>query len=630
MNEKNSSVSSALPPILARWRNAPTALVQILREVQEALDWISPEAIDAIEQALKLPRSKIEGVAGFYSFFYTRPRGRYRVLFSDNIIERMQGSQALMERMCKSLWVEQGKVSEDGLVSIDTASCIGMGDQGPAMLVNNLTIPKLTEARIDQLCELIRNEVPLGEWPTELFAIEDNICHRDVLLDSNFALGEALKAARARAGHDGLEASNTRSWREGLPAGLLGPAAVIDEVRRAGLRGRGGAGFSTALKWDACRNAPLADGKERIVVCNADEGEPGTFKDRVLLNSYADLVFEGMTVAAYAVGATRGFLYLRGEYRYLLDQLNAMLARRREAGVLGKSILGIPGADFEIEIHLGAGAYVCGEESALIESLEGKRGTPRNRPPFPVTNGYLDQPTVVDNVETFACAAMIALKGGEWFAGIGTEKSTGTKLLSISGDVARPGIYEFPLGITIAQVLEACGATGAQAVQVGGPSGTCVNVAEFGRRIAFEDVPSAGAFMVFDASRDMFEVARNFTHFFAHESCGFCTPCRVGTSLLKNLMDKLANGHGSPYDFGEIENMNHILQQMSHCGLGHSACNPVLDTIARFRPAYERRLSNENYEPAFDLDRALAPARLMTGRDDEGAHLSVHYEEKQS
>jgi [NiFe] hydrogenase diaphorase moiety large subunit len=629
MNEQFKQVSGVLPPILERWRHDPTALVQILREVQEALDWISPEAIDAIEQALHLPRSKIEGVAGFYSFFYTRPRGRYRVLFSDNIIERMQGSAALMERMCKSLWVEKGKVSEDGLVSVDTTSCIGMGDQGPALLVNNLTVSRLTEARVDQLCELIRSEVPLSDWPAELFVVEDNIRRRDVLLDAAMEPGEALQAARARAGHDGLEASNTRSWREGLPAGLVGPAALIDEVRRAGLRGRGGAGFSTALKWDACRNAQVADGKERIVVCNADEGEPGTFKDRVLLNSHADLVFEGMTVAAYAVGATRGFVYLRGEYRYLLDKLQAVLARRREAGVLGKSILGIPGADFDIEIHLGAGAYVCGEESALIESLEGKRGTPRNRPPFPVTNGYLDQPTVVDNVETFACAAMIALKGGEWFAAIGTEKSSGTKLLSISGDVARPGIYEFPLGVSVGQVLEACGAMGTQAVQVGGPSGTCVNVAEFGRRIAFEDVPSAGAFMVFDSTRDMFEVARNFVHFFAHESCGFCTPCRVGTSLLKNLMDKLANGHGSPYDFAEIENMNHILQQMSHCGLGHSACNPVLDTIARFRPAYERRLSNAAFEPAFDLDRALAPARLMTGRDDEGAHLSVHFEDEQ-
>ena len=622
-------VAAVLAPILDKWRRDPTALLQILREAQEALDWIPPAAVEQLAQALSLPRSKIEGVAGFYSFLSTRPQGRYRVLFADNIIERMQGSAALMERMCRSLWVEAGKVSEDGLVSVGTTSCIGMGDQGPALLVNNRVIPRLDEARIDQLCELIRGEVPLADWPAELFVVADNVRRGDILLDAGLQPGDALKAVRDRIQPTGLDASNSRSWREGLPQGLAGPAVVIDELRRSGLRGRGGAGFSTALKWDACRNAPVPVGGCRVVVCNADEGEPGTFKDRVLLNSHADLVFEGMTVAAMAVGARRGFLYLRGEYRHLLEKLEAVLMRRREAGLLGEGILGVAGADFDIEIHLGAGAYVCGEESALIESLEGKRGTPRNRPPFPVTNGYLDQPTVVDNVETFACSALIAQKGGDWFAAIGTEKSTGTKLLSISGDVAAPGVYEFPFGVTIGEVLLACGASETQAVQVGGPSGTCVNVAEFGRRIAFEDVPSAGAFMVFDATRDMFEVARNFTHFFAHESCGFCTPCRVGTSLLKNLMDKLANGHGSPYDFAEIENMNHILQQMSHCGLGHSACNPVLDTIARFRPAYERRLSNAAFEPAFDLDRALAPARQMTGRDDEGAHLPVHFEEAQ-
>ncbi|MBI2306415.1 MAG: NAD(P)H-dependent oxidoreductase subunit E [Rhodocyclales bacterium] len=614
MSEKNAVPVEVLSPILKRWRNDPSALVQILREVQESLDWISPPVIDALTRALKLPYSKIEGVAGFYSFFYTRPRGHYRVLFADNIVERMAGSAALIERMCRNLWVEKGKVSEDGLLSVDTTSCIGMGDQGPALLVNNLAVPKLTEARIDQLCELIRGKVPLAAWPAELFAVDDNIHQRGLLLDHALAPGDALRAAQARCAWGGAGS---------------GPNALVEALRQARLRGRGGAGYPTALKWESCRNAPLAAGKERIVVCNADEGEPGTFKDRVLLNTQADLVFEGMTVAAHALGAKRGFLYLRGEYRYLLEPLQAVLDRRRAAGLLGRAILGVAGADFDIEIHLGAGAYVCGEESALIESLEGKRGTPRNRPPFPVTNGYLDQPTVVDNVETFACAALIAQHGGECFAGIGTAESTGTKLLSISGDVARPGIYEFPFGVTVGEVLAACGAVDTQAVQVGGPSGTCLGVAEFGRRIAFEDVPSAGAFMVFDSRRDMFEVARNFTHFFAHESCGFCTPCRVGTPLLKNLMDKLANGHGSPYDFAEIENMNHLLRQMSHCGLGHSACNPVLDTIARFRPAYERRLSNQSFEPAFDLDRALAPARQMTGRDDEGAHLSIHCEEDQ-
>jgi len=626
LNEMHAeAVAGVVDRVVARYRRDPSCMVQILREVQETCDWISPEAIDRLQATLGVPRTKIEGVAGFYSFFYLQPRGKYRVLFSDNITDRMLGNQALIERLCNSLWVEPGKVSEDGLVSVDTTSCTGLCDQGPALLVNNQAIGRLTAERIDQIAELIRGKVPVAEWPAEFFAIDDHIRRPDILLSADLQPGDALRAARARAPSDGLMASNMRSWREGLPTGLGGPAALLDEIKRANLRGRGGAGFTTGLKWEACRNAPLKAGAQRIVVCNADEGEPGTFKDRVLLTRQADLVFEGMTAAAYAVGATRGFLYLRGEYRYLLDHLNGVLARRRAANLLGADILGIPGADFDIEIHLGAGAYVCGEESALIESLEGKRGTPRNRPPFPVTNGYLDQPTIVNNVETFAAAALIALNGGDWYAAIGTKHSAGTKLLSVSGDCARPGIYEYPFGVSVRQVLDDCGARDTQAVQVSGPSGICVAPAEFDRVIGFEDIPTAGAFTVFDASRDMFEVARNYVHFFQHESCGFCTPCRVGTSLLKNLMDKLHNGCGSPYDFAEIEKLNQLLQAMSHCGLGHTACNPVLDTIAKFRPAYEQRMTQQDFTPAFDLDRALAEARQMTGRDDAAAHLSTEH-----
>lgn len=621
------AVAGIVDRIVARWRRDPTCMVQILREVQEACDWLPSEAIDRLQAALGVPRTKIEGVAGFYSFLHTEPRGKYRLLFSDNITDRMLGNLPLMERLCRNLWIEPGKVSEDGLVSVDRTSCTGMCDQGPAMLVNNQAVTRLTEARIDEIAELVRGRVPLAEWPAEYFKVEDNVRQADLLLGNTLQPGNALKAARDRAPSDGLMASNMRSWREGLPHGLGGPAAMLDEIKRSNLRGRGGAGFTTGLKWEACRNAPLKSGQQRIVVCNADEGEPGTFKDRVLLTAHADVVFEGMTVAAYTVGATRGFLYLRGEYRYLLGHLNGVLERRRKDKLLGSDILGIPGADFDIEIHLGAGAYVCGEESALIESLEGKRGTPRNRPPFPVTNGYLDQPTIVNNVETFAAAALIAVHGGEWYAGIGTKQSAGTKILSVSGDCERPGLYEYPFGVSVRQVLADCGARDTQAVQVSGPSGICVSAAEFDRCIGFEDLPTAGAFMVFDSSRDMFEVARNFVHFFQHESCGFCTPCRVGTSLLKNLMDKLHNGHGSPYDFTEIEKLNQILQAMSHCGLGHTACNPVLDTIAKFRPAYDKRMERHDFTPAFDLDRALAAARQMTGRDDPAAHISTEFGE---
>ena len=589
-------VAAAVAATAARYRADPHYILQMLREIQEACDWISPEAIDGLQQALNLPRTKIEGVAGFYTFLYTRPRGRYRVLFSDNITDRMLGNMELLGHMCEQLWIERGKTSEDGLVSVDTTSCTGMCDQGPALLVNNYAVTRLNWQRVDEICELIRNKVALAEWPREYFRVEDQVRRKDVLLGSELAPGEALAAACAR-----------------------GRQKLLDELKASKLRGRGGAGFSTGLKWEACRNA---EGGAHYVVCNADEGEPGTFKDRVLLSAHADLVFEGMSLCALAIGAEKGMLYLRGEYRYLLDHLHAVLERRRRAKLLGAGIMGRSGFDFDIEIHLGAGAYICGEESALIESLEGKRGTPRNRPPFPVTHGYLDQPTVVNNVETFAASCLIALRGGAWYAGIGTGASAGTKILSVSGDCARPGLYEYPFGVSVREVLEACGASNTQAVQVSGPSGICLAAAEFDRCIAFEDVPTAGAFMVFDHSRDMFEVARNFVHFFAHESCGFCTPCRVGTSLLRNLMDKLNNGHGSPYDFAEIEKLNRILQAMSHCGLGHSACNPVLDTIAKFRPAYERRLQHKEFRPAFNLDWALEPARQMTGRDDAAAHFA--------
>jgi [NiFe] hydrogenase diaphorase moiety large subunit len=590
----NDLLSATLRTVLDRHHRDGTRLVQILRETQETLGWLPPEAISGIAQAIGWPRVKVESTAGFYSFFHTRPLGRYRVLWSDNITDRMLGSTDLMQAMCEQLWLEPGRVSEDGLVSVDTTSCTGLCDQGPALLVNYRAVTRMTPERVAEMGALIRKEVPLDEWPIAWFAIENNVRKKGLLLGHDLAPGEALAAALTR-----------------------GAENMLAEVKAAGLRGRGGAGFNTGLKWEACRNAA---GDAHYVVCNADEGEPGTFKDRVLLTSYADLVFEGMAIAGLVTGAKTGLLYVRGEYRYLLDPLKSALAARRKAGLLGENILGTPFA-FDIEIHLGAGAYICGEESALIESLEGKPGKPRIRPPFPVTHGYLGQPTTVNNVETLAAACLIAKHGGAWYAGHGTAKSTGSKILSVSGDCARPGIYEYDYGVSVAQVLADCGAVNTQAVQVSGPSGVCVAADEFQRKIGFEDLATAGAFMVFDTTRDMFEVARNFAHFFAHESCGFCTPCRVGTAVVARLMDKLAGNHGSPYDIDEMFKMHRLMQDTSHCGLGHTACNPLFDTLKKFRPAYERRLQSLDYEPAFDLDAALSQARQMTGRDDAGAHL---------
>lgn len=584
-----------LSAIIARHGADASRLVQILRDVMESEGYVSPPVITELARALGVSRGHVEGVVGFYSFFASEPRGRYRVLFSDNITDEMSGSRALRQRMLDAFGLELGEVSRDGLLSIGTTSCTGLCDQGPAMLVNGRAIPRLTPARIGAVASLIRGGSPVEAWPDNLFVIHSHIERRDLLLSTPIAPGEAIDAAVAR-----------------------GRAATMDEVTRSGLRGRGGAGFSTGAKWSACA---AAAGPERYVVCNADEGEPGTFKDRELFTHHAALVLEGMTVAGFAVSASKGLIYLRGEYPFLVEPLLALLEERRRAGLLGRDVRGVRGFDFDIELHIGAGAYVCGEESALLESLEGKRGIPRNRPPYPVTHGYKQSPTVVNNVETLAAAALVAKHGADFLRAVGTAKSSGTKVLSVSGDVARPGIYEYPFGVSVSQVLADAGAKETQAVQVGGPSGVLLAASELDRHVAFEDVPSAGAFMVFDGTRDMLAVVENFTRFFAHESCGFCTPCRVGTTLSAQMMKRVVSGKGSRRDVKDLAKVAQIMKSTSHCGLGHTAGGPVTDALAKFRPSFDKRLRSLEVMPSFDLDEALAPAREATARDDAGAHF---------
>jgi len=588
--------NEAIESLVSRYACDPHALVQILREAQAQHTWLPRDMLSYVASALGLTLAHVEGVATFYRFFHTQPVGEYRVLFSDNITDRMQGNAALLADLCQRLSVEPGHMRADGRVSVDFCSCTGLCDQGPSLLINHhQVVTRLDAERVARIAFLIEARVPVSDWPAHWSRVDDHIRRADVLLDTPLPPGAAIAAALAR-----------------------GAGGLVDEMTISNLRGRGGAGFVTGKKWELCRDAK---GSEHYMVCNADEGEPGTFKDRVLLTCHPDMVFEGMTIGALAIGARHGLMYLRGEYRYLLEPLRDVLQRRRDAHLLGTAIQGHTGFDFDIEIHVGAGAYVCGEESSLIESLEGKRGTPRIRPPFPAEHGYLDQPTAVDNVETLCAATHIALQGGTWWAAIGTPKSTGTNLHSVSGDCDRPGIYEYPMGTSIDRILEDCGAHDTQAVQVGGPSGKCLSAMEFGRRIGFEDVPTAGAFMVFNRSRDMFEVARNYAGFFAEESCGFCTPCRVGTALVVKSMDKLAAGRGSRHDVDLLSGVDTLMHGTTHCGLGGSACNALHDTIVKFRPAYERRLKSLHFEPAFDLDAELADARRATGRDDAAAHL---------
>jgi [NiFe] hydrogenase diaphorase moiety large subunit len=370
----------------------------------------------------------------------------------------------------------------------------------------------------------------------------------------------------------------------GLKAALgRSRADIIAEVSASGLRGRGGAGFPTGTKWNLAAAARVREGGTKYVVCNADEGEPGTFKDRVILTEYADLVFEGMTIGGLAIGATVGILYLRGEYVYLRPHLEQVLEKRRREKLLGPRIAGREGFDFDIRIQMGSGAYVCGEETALIESLEGYRGEPRNRPPFPVDTGFDGQPTIVNNVETLAWAACILSRSAQWFKAIGTAKSTGPKLFSVSGDCREPGIYEFPLGITVGELLGRVGGEAAKAVQIGGASGQCIPASEFSRRIAFEDLSTGGAIIVIGPGRDMLGVAKNFMEFFVEESCGQCTPCRVGNAKLLEGIEMLERGACSMQYLQELLALCETMQLASKCGLGQSSPNAFASIVQHFK-----------------------------------------------
>ncbi len=355
---------------------------------------------------------------------------------------------------------------------------------------------------------------------------------------------------------------------------------VVEEVRASNIRGRGGAGFPTGVKWNL---AAAAQAEYKYVVCNADEGEPGTFKDRILLTEYPSLILEGMIIAAYAIGAQKGYIYLRGEYKSLKQEFERLAEEMRKAGTLGEKILGKEKFNFDIEIRLGSGAYVCGEETALIESMEGQRGEPRNRPPFPVNTGFLGYPTIVNNVETIAAIPHIILKGSDWFKKIGTEKSAGSKILSVSGDCGKPGVYEVAFGTTVAEILKLAEAKDTKAVQIGGASGTCIGESDFNRKIAFEDIATGGSVIIFDKTRNMLGAVENFLEFFREESCGQCTPCREGIPVLLEGTAKIKSGECSRGYLNDLFSLAETMQCASKCGLGQTAPNAFLAVMDNFK-----------------------------------------------
>ena len=513
----------------------------------------------------------------------------------------MKGRKEVLEAFETELGISIEQISDDGIALRRTAG-MGMNDQEPAALIDDVVFPNLTPERAIAIIKGFRAGKSvedlyyqeLGEGnnshPLLKSMVNNNVRKAGKVLDEFYKPWTALKKAVAKS-----------------------ELEVIGIVRTSGLRGRGGAGFPTGMKWEFCR---ASKGDRKYIICNADEGEPGTYKDRVLLTEHPLMLIEGMCIAAYAIGAQEGIIYLRHEYRYMEKFLNMKLDEARSNNMLGNSILLNDNFNFDIRIQFGAGSYVCGEESALLESMEGKRGEPRFRPPFPVQSGYKNMPTSVNNVETLVIICKIIERGGEWYREFGNSYSVGTKLLSISGDCSRPGVYEVEWGITIRQILGMVGAQNPVAVQVGGPSGSLIGKDDFDHELCYNDLPTGGSLMVFNNSRDLLrDVVLNFTDFFIDESCGSCVSCRSTVQQLRKKLLKILDGNGVASDLDDLNNWAKVTQ-VSRCGLGQTSANPIVSSLKNFRHLYEELLQKDKeFVNTFDMDSAIAESCNVVGRE---------------
>lgn len=590
--------------IIEKYNRDKTRLMDILIDIQSEFGYIASECVAQIAQDLQMSEVDVEQTISFYHFFSLKPTGKYSIFLNNSAVAMMMGRQEVADTFEKEAGINFGEVTADGLIGLYDTACIGMNDQEPAAIINNQVFTKLTPFRVKEIIRDIKEGKDVDEMFSASFGdganrdalvksvVSNNIRKIGPILDPEYKVGEAI----------------------GKVKDSMTPEEVIAEIKNSNIRGRGGAGFPTGLKWEFCRNA---EGEKKYIFCNADEGEPGTFKDRVILTELPRLLFEGMVIAGYAVGADEGILYIRYEYKYLEEYLENILKVAREKRYLGKDILGRKGFNFDIRIQFGAGAYVCGEESALIESAEGKRGEPRDRPPFPVEKGYLDMPTVVNNVETLCSAVKVILKGGEWYRSFGTSDSTGTKLLSVSGDCRYPGVYEVEWGFSINDIMDMVGASqkNVQAVQVGGPSGSLIGPDEFDRILGYEDLATGGSLIIFNNSRDLIQdVVLNFTEFFIDESCGSCSTCRLVPTILKEKVEKILDARGVAQDIKDLEDWGKILLA-SRCGLGHTAANPILTALENFRYLFEEKLqSKKEYDMGFDLSKAVTESCKITNR----------------
>ncbi|MFH0809120.1 MAG: NADH-quinone oxidoreductase subunit NuoF [Pseudomonadota bacterium] len=590
---------AAIGRVLGRYAEKPmprSYLIAALAEIQTICDnWLPREALEMAAVALGVSYPKAYGVASFYTMFSFSPRGRYIIRCCDSPPCHIKGAQTAIALLREELGIDFGQTTPDGLFTLEPTGCLGVCELSPAMQINETVYGPLDRAKVVEVIGAWRaGNVP--DWRARsLFSGGDYRSYPKVELNA----GHDLRLLRnvGKINPESIADYLASGGYEGLRRALsLKPEDVVAEVKNSGLRGRGGAGFGTGLKWSFTQ--PLKGIK--YVACNADEGEPGTIKDRYIMEGDPHRLIEGVTIAGYAIGASKGFIYCRGEYYLAIHRLSLALEQALERGFLGKNILGT-GFDYEIEIRAGAGSYVCGEETALINSVEGRRGNPRVRPPFPGVSGIWTRPTVVNNVETLSNIPAVLSLGAEGYRSLGTADTPGTKIFQVVGHVRGPCVVEAPTGLTLRELIDNYGGGVREGhrfkmCQTGGNSFHVIPEALLDTPLDFGSMQKAGAMLgsgtmlVMDETTCVVDFVRVVLKFFEHETCGFCTPCRRGMRALYGIYEGLAAGRGQEADLDRAMALGKTMFVSCNCAMAMSPVMPIESSIKHFREEYMEHL----------------------------------------
>jgi NADH-quinone oxidoreductase subunit F len=569
---------ATLQEIVGELGHDKAALLPILLAVQDASpqNYVSEEAVNEIAYILNVSRSRVYSTASFYSEISLKPRGRHIVRICVNAPCEDGGKEKILQALETELGVTMGETTTDSIFTLEGVSCLGACYMSPAMKIDDKLFGNLTPESAVRIIQKLRAGEKLNRQPS--------VSKKDMVFNLNCCCNQTeLMNYQQQGGYQAFQKTLHSDSRQ-----------LISEITLAGLRGRGGAAFSTGTKLKMVHEN---EEKERFIVCNADEGEPGTFKDRFIMTHIPFQLLEGLTIAAYLAGASKGYIYIRHEYPEAQQTMRASIIAAQEVGLLGNNILGSD-FSFQLEIFCGAGSYLCGEETALLSSIEGKKGRPRVKPPYPTKSGLWGKPTLIHNVETLANIPAIIARGAAWYRNLGTEDSPGTKLISLSGDVNQRGLYEVPFGMTFREIIEIYGkgmkaGKNIKAANIGGASGVVVPPweldcpMEYGKCAEKGITIGSGAIFVLDETRSILANVRNRANFFLHESCGKCTPCREGLRQVNRIIAKIISGTGMLADVENLERYTRTMQQAAFCGLGQAAGNSLISSLAYFRNEYE-------------------------------------------